>query len=296
MKQQIDQLIANTLLTRGEVWLPGIGSLILRRRAAVRLSASRLQQPYRELRFTSEQRGGSVVALIAATAAVNEARAEAIYAQWVAQSRKEGGVTITSLCRIEQGNVIVDQDFEIMANPKGRGVVKINPRTNYMLYAFVALTLLFAVGVAGYTLYTNNTFDSLLTRETTAEHIVEAPSIATPTAEIVAVEAPIVEAASVATTTTEDDLMPLDDEKAKNLKRGSSYAVWGVYKEIANAEAAVARLAKQYDDLDAAIYNYGSKYMVALCELPSRAACARKVEALRARSRSFKEVWVYTDK
>lgn len=293
MKQQIDLLISNTLLTRGEVWLPGIGSLILRRRAAVRLSASRLQQPYRELCFTGEQRGGSIVALIAATAAVDDARAEAIYAQWVAQSRKEGIVDITALCRIEQGNITTHQEFETMANPKGRGVVKINPRTNYMLYAFVALTLLFAVGVAGYTLYTNNTFDSLLKSE--APKAVVAEEVA-PVVEAAPAESTVVEAAPAATAPAEDELLPLDDEKTKSLKRGSSYAVWGVYKEIANAEAALARLNEQHDDLDAAIYSYGTKYMVALCELPSRAACARKVEALRARGRGFKEVWVYTDK
>ncbi|MBR2351716.1 MAG: SPOR domain-containing protein [Alistipes sp.] len=293
MKQQIDLLIANTLLREGEISLPSIGSLILRRRAAKRLSAKRLQMPYHELCFTSEQRGVSLVALIAATAEVTAERAEAIYAQWLAQSCKDRAVTITALCRIEQGIVTTFQEFETMANPKGRGVAKINPHTNRLLYAFAALCLLFAVGIAGYTLYTNGIFDAATKRETPKIEVTEvvedstAPATTTPQ---------IAEPQPTPQVAASDELLPLDEPQVCDMKRGASYAVWGVYNERANAEAAVERLAKQYEEFNATIYIYGERYMVALGEFTSRAACARYVEQVRARARSFNEVWVYTNR
>ena len=85
MKQQIDNLIANTLLDEKEVYLPNIGSLILRRNSAKRLSSKKLQRPYYELTFTSEERGVNIVLLISKVANVSEERAADIYAEWLEQ-------------------------------------------------------------------------------------------------------------------------------------------------------------------------------------------------------------------
>ena len=65
MKQQVDNLIANTLLDEGEVYLPQVGTLILYRHSAKLLSSTELQRPYRELRLTREERGESITTFIA---------------------------------------------------------------------------------------------------------------------------------------------------------------------------------------------------------------------------------------
>ena len=139
MKHEVDKLVANVLLTDGEIYLPQVGTLILVRRAARRLSSKALQRPYRELCLTTEQRGESLVAHIARIAGVGEERATDIYNEYVAQSLREGVFTIENLCAIKGATLQTFQQFEDMANPKGRGAVKVNPHTNYFIYVVAGL-------------------------------------------------------------------------------------------------------------------------------------------------------------
>jgi hypothetical protein len=186
MKQQIDNLIANTLLDEGEVYLPGKGSLILRRHAAVRLSSKKLQAPYRELIFTPEERGVNLIALISRVANVSEERASDIFTEWLSKSSRVQSPTRRSLiiggvCTIatyeteyrstkdsyrgETSTITIDQTFENMANPKGRKVKKVNPRPKLFIYIMVGLFLGVALGVGGTYYYVNGGFDELLQKQ-----------------------------------------------------------------------------------------------------------------------------------
>ena len=307
MKQQIDHLIANHLLDEGEVYLPKVGTLILSRHAAKLLSAKQLQRPYRELRITAEERGESIVTHIARIAKLSDERANDIYNEWLAQSQRNDTVTIGELCTIEKGKVTTDKTFELMANPQGRGTVKVNPRTNYLIYIIAGLCMGFALGIAGYVLHTNGTFDKLFgpkqycspeeafagvteqpTQTTEVVEITTEPTVepaAEPTVEPKA--APVAEAVTEPTTPTKGgNILPMH--------KGSSYAVWGVYNELSNAEKAKEWLAERIPDVEAAIYQYDARYMVALCEVQSRTECGRKVSAWKAQHKSFANVWVYT--
>ena len=186
MKQQIDNLIANTLLDEGEVYIPGKGSLILRSHAAVRLSSKKLQAPYRELTFSAEERGVNLVALISKVANVPEERASDIFTEWLSKSSRVQSPTRRSLiiggvCTIatyevdyrstkdsyrgEKSIITIDQTFEDMANPKGRKVKKVNPRPKYFIYIMLGLLLGTALGVSGTYFYVNGSFDELLQKQ-----------------------------------------------------------------------------------------------------------------------------------
>ena len=79
------------------------------------------------------------------------------------------------------------------------------------------------------------------------------------------------------------------------MQKGSSYAVWGVYAELTNAEKAVEWLSSRIPEIESvAIYDYDGRYMVALCEVASRSECGRNVSAWKAEHKSCKSVWVYT--
>ena len=304
MKHEIDHLIANALLDEGSIYLPNVGTLILVRHAAKRLSSRRLQPPYRELRFTGEQRGVSLVEYIAQKAGVTAERAGDIYNEYVAQSMRDGVFIIEELCTISNKRVEVLQQFEDMANPNGRSVVKVNPRTNYIIYAVAALCTLFALGVAGYVLYLNDVFNfggkvapaeeafvaAVVEEQATAEQTepkVEAVEVAEPTAEPTEVVAePVVEVTEPVETAVAPTILPM--------QRGKSYAVWGVYNELKNAEDAIGWLGKKFPSLEPKIYDYDGRYMVALYELSSRLAVGNKVKQLKAQNKSFKSVWVYT--
>ena len=293
MKHEVDKLVANILLTDGEVYLPRVGTLILVRRAARRLSSKVLQRPYRELCLTTEQRGESLVTHMARVAGVGEERATDIYNEYVTQSLREGVFTIENLCSIKGATLQTFQQFEDMANPKGRGVVKVNPRTNYFIYVVAGLCAGFALGVAGYVLHSNGAFDFGAKMATK----VEVAEVAVPvTAEVVA---PIEQVAEPAVESAAEGLAePVVEESVamttQPLQRGMSYAVWGVYNELANGQEALAWLGEKYPDIEARVYEYDGRYMVALCELPSRSACGRQVSAWKAERAAFKNVWVYT--
>ncbi len=302
MKQQIDHLIANILLDEGEVYLPKVGTLILCRHAATLLSKKELQRPYRELRLTREQRGEGVVAYIAQVASVSQERASDIYEEWLSQSLRNKVLTINGLCVIENGAITTDKTFEDMANPNERGSVKINPRTNYFIYIIAGLCMGFALGIAGYVLHSNGTFEDLLSRQTIAqpsEAFVEA------TEPVVEATEPVVEVAEVAPAETTSEVTQVVEDTAVvaevaeqptllPMQKGSSYAVWGVYNELQNAEKAKAWLGEKFPEIEANIYQYDARYMVALCETASRSECGRKVSAWKAEHKSCKSVWVYT--
>ncbi len=295
MKQQVDNLIANTLLDDGEVYLPDIGTLILYRQAAKLLSSKELQRPYRELRLTKEKRGNSITAYISHITGVSAERASDIYAEWLAQSLRNGVLTINGLCTIEGSKIMTDKTFEDMANPKGRGTVKVNPRINYFIYIVAGLCMGFALGIAGYVLYTNGTLDNLFAKKSIApaseafESVVEEPSQP--------VESVVETVKAVEQTTTEQEVEQSTEPTILPMQKGSSYAVWGVYNELKNAEDALNWLAAHIPEIEGAnIYDYDGRYMVALCEVASRSECGRKVSAWKAQHKSCKSVWVYTRK
>ena len=292
MKQQVDNLIANTLLDEGEVYLPQVGTLILYRHSAKLLSSTELQRPYRELRLTREERGESITTFIAKVAGVTDERASDIYTEWLEQSLRNDTLTIGGVCIAENGKVATDKTFEDMANPKGRGTVKVSRRTNYFIYILATLCMGFALGIAGYVLHSNGMLDNLIGKRGIApaseafENVAE-QSVAP--AEPIAEEVPA---------TTEPAVEPIAEPVATPsvlpMQKGSSYAVWGVYNELKNAEDAKSWLAERFPEIEAAIYQYDSRYMVALCEVASRSECGRKVSAWKAEHKSFKSVWVYT--
>ena len=264
MKQQVDNLIANTLLDEGEVYLPEVGTLILVRHTAKLLSKRELQRPYRELRLTKEQRGVNLQSHISAITGVSAERASDIYAEWLAQSLHNDILQINGLCTIANGIITTDKTFEDMANPQGRGSVRVNPRTNYLIYIIAGLCMGFALGIAGYVLHTNGTLENLFAKKSIApaseafKSVAEEPSL------------PIEPVVEVVEQTTEQVVEP----SILPMQKGSSYAVWGVYNELKNAEDALNWIATRIPEIESAnIYEYDGRYMVALCEVASRTEC-----------------------
>ena len=373
MKQQIDNLIANTLLDEGEVYLPGKGSLILRRHAASRLSSKKMQSPYRELVFTSEERGINLIALISKAANVSEERASDIFTEWLSKSSRVQSPTrrsliISGVCTIatfevesrstnnsyrgEKSEVKTDQKFEDMANPKGRKVKKVSPRPKYFIYILTSTIVGIALGVSSTYFYVNGTFDELLKQQSaipTSDVLKGATAVVTPTVE------PTEEVKeSVVTTTTEEPVKveneaiaeqpqvveqptepaveqtteqttepvverptePVVEQTAepvvekpaepvveeenkfeiKQMKKGQSYAVWGIYRDVKNSKKAIARLAVEHPTFECKLYRYGAQHLLTIYEVPSRTECDNQVKEWQKTHKGFHKVWVYTHK
>ena len=324
MKQQIDNLIANILLDEGEVYLPQVGTLILLRHPAKLLSKKELQRPYRELRLTQEERSISITLHIAKVANVSDERASDIYAEWFTQSLRDNILTIGGVCAISGGKAKIDNQFRKLINPKGEGSIKVHPRKNNLVFAVAAVVLLAILGSVGLYLHTADTLTpcSTTAEEATTEEastsnneitiLVEpiADSVSTPATEVIAagetsdstaVVAPKTDSLATIEPATEPITEPTTEVVTETTKhtihpmtKGCSYAVWGVYKELKNADEAMEWLGEKFPQIEAKIYKYDQRYLIALCEVKSRNACGRQVSSWKRRYRSFRSVWVYT--
>ena len=155
---QIDNIIYNTLASGRDLYLPDVGSLIVRHSGAKRISARRLLPPQTTIVLSKEERGTSIVALIASAANVTPERAEAIYRNYLQQTMRDGHLTIEGVGEICDAKFLIDTQFNNLINPMGNNEIRIRPLTNYLLISFAALSLLFALGVAGYIIYSEQIF------------------------------------------------------------------------------------------------------------------------------------------
>ncbi len=305
---QIDNIIYNTLASGRDLYLPDVGSLIVRHTGAKRLSARRMLPPQTAITLSKEERGASIVALIASAADVTHERAEAIYRNWLQSASRDGHLTIEGVGEIRDSKFLIDTQFNNLINPMGNTEIRIRPLTNYLLISFAVLSLLFALGVAGYIIYSEQIFADKMDKASVGRANVEQAE--QPVAEPVepteqttqseqmeqtaTAEEPALTAQPIAGGQTAETAQPIDANAIIRTQSGRSYAVWGVYIEQANAEAAQRSVNRRFTDLNARIYRYGDRYMVALFDCDTRSECVSRVERLRESSRSFGDVWVYT--
>ncbi len=308
MIEQVNSLIRNALCRSESVYLPRIGSLIFARIAAKKLSSKRIAAPHNSITFSKEQRGISLIDCIAEVAAIPAERADSIYEQWRQQTSKDNTVTIGGVGTIKDGRFVPDTEFAAKLNLSPKiDVVKLRPRTHYIFYSIATLSILFAIGSAYYIVESEEAFSRRMDKssvtqrdisnaenaeaqssekrvtatvytepreEATAEVTIQAEPVTTPAAPQVA----------------EDNLTPID------MEANASYAVWGVYGEVANAISYAKALTAEYSDLSIRIYNYKGRYMVALATAATRRELATIVATLKASDKKFGEVWIYTNR
>lgn len=139
MVDQVNRLAGNLLAAGGELYLPGVGSLCVRFRGARRLSARLVEPPSREVVFTSQQRGVSLVdeiARVLRTSAPAEgpqaggehvaAQAQDIYDRWLMRTRQDDVLTIEGVGVLKFKNFTPDEAFDRRINPQGHAPVRIH--------------------------------------------------------------------------------------------------------------------------------------------------------------------------
>ena len=162
MVDQVNRLAGNLLAAGGELYLPGVGSLCVRFHGAKRLSARLVEPPSREVVFTSQQRGVSLVdeiarvlrdaapaetpcsdtdgtpvsssASVVSSAPVAPQREQAqiasqardIYDRWLSRTRQNGVLTIEGVGVLKFKNFTPDEAFDRRINPQGHTPVRIH--------------------------------------------------------------------------------------------------------------------------------------------------------------------------
>ncbi len=268
MINQVNNIIYNTLAEGREVYMPEVGTLLVIRKSAQRISSKKIIPPYVVVSYTGEQRGETLVSMIASNAGVDEGRANEIYYQWLSQARQGDSVVINGVGTIKEKKFMADKQFGEALNPGGIEPQTVKPQKNSDWWLYVLVALVVAVVLAG-VLYVAGVFDK--------EPEVLPPAPQPVVEEVVAPE-------------------PTLPEGVVEMTAGNSYAVFGVYNMLENARKDVIRAKKLKGDLVPVIFEYDGRYMVALMDTPSRHKCVMYVESLRGHSDFFESVWVYTNK
>lgn len=270
MVAEVNKLINNTLCQGRDLFLPEVGTLIVRRNAASRASSTKMAPPCRTVTFTGEQRGENIVSTIVSTAGVDNARAEEIYAEWLQSAKQENKIVINGVGAIVDKKFVAEKSFSAALNPAGNAVVELKPRSNWKsvvaVIAAVAIVAVVAVLV--------------INRKPAPEPI----------------PAPVVEQVVPA---PEPEPVVVKDPDVEDMTAGASYVVWGVFAEKANALKYKQMITRKYGDIvTPTIYHHkdNTMYLLALAEKSTRNKCIVVVEQLQEIDGLFDELWIFTNK
>ena len=317
MVNEVNKIIGNALLSGKEICIDGIGTLFTVRYAAYRASRKSITPPYRVVTFCAEQRGTSLKEEIARIANIEPEKAGEIFERWLSESLDGDKLTINGIGSVHRDKFTTDKAFAVQLNPHGHTPIRLKPKANVGLYVFASLCMAFALGVAGYVYFDTNEIDLFGAKNKPAT----AEVVAQPAAPETAVTAEPQEAIAEADISTEESpaAAPAIEPSAPEVAApapaqtaptkpaingtnvdtihptvvGQSYGVLGVFSTTENAQRAIRQAQKLSGDVQCSVYYYGSKFMVALYDAPSRSECQNFAQSV---NHTFKDLWVYTRK
>lgn len=277
MIEQVNTLIYNTLCSNTSIFLPTVGTLVVRRNPATMASARRVNAPSVNVTFTAEQRADSLVNLIASTADITVERAEDIYNQWLQNVTSDGVVAISGVGVVKNRTFIVDKDLIATLNPQVTPVT-LKPRRRALVWV-LSLLVVAVMAVAAIVLIPKREIVTNTVAVVDEDQTIM-QSMDTTSVEIIE---PIVESVVA------DDVFTMTD--------GWSYVVWGVYSQKENALKYKELVENRYGDVICTIYYYKNNlYMVSLYQSATRGEAIRRVEELKTRHIFFDEIWIFTNK
>lgn len=330
MVDQVNRLAGNLLAAGGELYLPGVGSLCVRFHGAKRLSARLVEPPSREVVFTSQQRGVSLVDEIArvlrASASAEgpqaggehvAAQAQDIYDRWLMRTRQDDVLTIEGVGVLKFKHFTPDEAFDRRINPQGHTPVRIHRPRRFDGVMWIGIAaIVFVVAFTAYW-WLDNRHDAAAEPVTL---VAAAPAamegLSTADADVAANDAGEAVAGAAAdgsaadaaggsahatpsaptgreAVSASDRPTPSADAAAEpaRLVSGRRYVVLGVYSTPENA-ARAARLALEKDgSFRCGVYRFGAKFMVSPFESEDAEACTLFI---RAHAEAFPGMWTYT--
>ena len=300
IEEEIGRVVRNRLAAEETVFLPGIGSLGIRRTPARRLSATRIVPPCRDVEFSSAERGVSLVDTIARAAACTPEQAAEAYRRWLDKSldAQNGRLEIVGVGTLIQKSFRPDPAFDRLLNPQSRDIRIRRRTTPWWLWSLSTLGIVFLAAAGIFWLDPVTRWPELFS---TAPDVVEmrllTPAVqpdttlraeATPQPAVPAVDPTV-------TALTEPAPAGPAEEEIVRTRSGESYVVLGIFSSERNARRAIEQAIAQIETLteaDCRIFLYGDKFLVSLGEAESREEA--QAEAARHRKTGLSEVWVYS--
>ena len=289
IEEEIGRVVRNRLAAEETVFLPGIGSLGIRRTPARRLSATRIVPPCRDVEFSSAEIVVSIVETFGGAAACTPDKS---------LDAQSGRLEIVGVGTLIQKSFRPDPAFDRLLNPQGRDIRIRRRTTPWWLWSLSTLGIVFLAAAGIFWLdpvtrwpeWFSSTPDvvemRLLTPAVQPDTTLRAE--ATPQPAVPAVDPTV-------TALTEPAPAAPAEEEIVRTRSGESYVVLGIFSSERNARRAIEQAIAQIETLteaDCRIFLYGDKFLVSLGEAESREEA--QAEAARHRKTGLSEVWVYS--
>jgi hypothetical protein len=192
----VDKVIYDALAKRHSVILPGVGSLVVKRRSAKKMPGDRIIPPQNVVSFTEEEiaEGDSVVLLLTAEGELGDADAAAQYASWLEGARSERGLAIEDAGEVRDGKFVIAPSLHTVLNPVVEESVMLEKEEKRgAIWPWVVLGIVLA-GVALVLMsYFGNGFLGIQKKPKEVEVVtpVVAPVVAEPAAEDIVIAPPV---------------------------------------------------------------------------------------------------------
>ena len=274
MVAQVNKLIYNALCKGGEILLPGIGSLAVRRTVATTNAAGVMVPPKRKVAFNAEGRGESIVDVIVKVAAVDAARAQEIYEGWLQSVKSGQTVTIEGVGVLNGKSFTTDQALLDVLNPAVAAAKPAKAKGGNGKKIALIVAAVLAVGLLG-----GGAWWAFSGMGQEPEPLPEP---------VVEIEQPVAEPEPVVVV----------DPDVERMAEGAHYAVWGVFSEKANALKYKAQIERRYPQIKGIIYHHrgDSLYLLALGQCQTRTACQELIWDLQELDVLFDDMWIFTNK
>ncbi len=331
MVAEVNKIAFNILSSGRNLYLPGIGSLVIERFGAKRFTRKFIEPPRKIIAFTEQNRGLSLEEEIARIGGTDGEKAHDVYEDWLMHVLDGDTLTIDGVGSLHRDKFTMTDEFATVLNRQGRDKIAVKPRPNTLLYIFASVCCLFALCVAGYVWTENNgkELSSLFSAKTetaaadgeisepaneNTDNAAEVPDIqqqgtsANGNAEST-VSATAADSGNVSDKTADTEAATAAAEKSQPEESvtasangtaavaesisGRSYVVLGIYSTPENAFRAVGQAQKRMPAVNCRVYNYGARYMVSVYDTDDRAEAVKYMDSV---SRDFKDLWVYTKK
>ncbi len=315
MVNEVNKIIRNTLISRGALTLPSVGTLRIVRKSA-QIVGKGVSTPEYTITLSSTEDAPSLVDAIAGVANIPFADAEDIYLRWLDKSRSEGRVVIDGVGVICDKSLKAEEGIISQLNPFRGDTLTITRRRSsksWIIYVTASLVVLLAVSAAYLFIGGNTTKDSDNSGVAhTEEESSAAPTIATTTPSIdtltnTANTTTEIADNSIITTSVDDinggvieEVILAEQEEAEPITVGpwyeapdiKHYVIVGSYKRRSNANGAIADIEAMADvDIACQAIKRGNMYSVAIFGSYDITSCERFVSQHKE---LFPQAWIYS--
>ncbi|MFI3282396.1 MAG: hypothetical protein SNG10_02560 [Rikenellaceae bacterium] len=146
---QIDKIVADTLLKSQAIYLPSLGTLYVDSLPSkVASSGRKITPPKYVVKYSSQQKGVSLVEVIMTVGRCDNATAERLYAKWFEEVKRANGAVIEGVGEIVNKNFNIASSLEMTLNPESYRVLKLKKRRGGWIWIAASIAVCAVVGVA----------------------------------------------------------------------------------------------------------------------------------------------------